>query len=261
MQPKKSMWARVKAEMLHYYHGFRLLGLETKIAGGICLQMLTGKTLTRRERNQLVRTVADIFRLVPFAVFIIVPFMEFLLPFYLKFFPFMLPSTFKDKDKEDAKRRRTLQAKLTMAKFLQDTVMNTTAASAKGKDMPTIMEFQEFMKLVRPLIGFIVLIVIAISSFVEVRQSGQLANTTDIVRFSRLFEDQVTLDSLQHNQLKALCQLLEIPAFGPSNLLRFQLWLRVRQLRAEDRVSSYFSQLLCFVSPPAEISNQFSSTF
>ncbi|KAL7061634.1 hypothetical protein AAHC03_0948 [Spirometra sp. Aus1] len=128
----------------------------------------------------------------------------------------MLPSTFKDKDKEDEKRRRVLQAKLTMAKFLQDTVMNTTAASAKGKDMPTIMEFQEFMKLVR--------------------QSGQLANTTDIMRFSRLFEDQVTLDSLQYNQLKALCQLLEIPAFGPSNLLRFQLWLRVRQLRAEDRL-------------------------
>ncbi|BHF59851.1 letm1 and EF-hand domain-containing protein 1, mitochondrial [Sparganum proliferum] len=145
-----------------------------------------------------------------------VPFMELLLPFYLKFFPFMLPSTFKDRDKEDEKRRRALQAKLTMAKFLQDTVMNTTAASAKGKDMPTIMEFQEFMKLVR--------------------QSGQLANTTDIMRFSRLFEDQVTLDSLQYNQLKALCQLLEIPAFGPSNLLRFQLWLRVRQLRAEDRL-------------------------
>nr|VZI37917.1 unnamed protein product [Spirometra erinaceieuropaei] len=216
LQPKKPMWARIKAELLHYYHGFRLLGLETKIAGGICLQLLMGKTLTRRERNQLVRTVADIFRLVPFAVFIIVPFMELLLPFYLKFFPFMLPSTFKDKDKEDEKRRRVLQAKLTMAKFLQDTVMNTTAASAKGKDMPTIMEFQEFMKLVR--------------------QSGQLANTTDIMRFSRLFEDQVTLDSLQYNQLKALCQLLEIPAFGPSNLLRFQLWLRVRQLRAEDRL-------------------------
>lgn len=49
---------------------------------------------------KLVRTVADIFLLVPFAVFIIVPFMELLLPVYLKFFPFMLPSTFKEKGKE-----------------------------------------------------------------------------------------------------------------------------------------------------------------
>ena len=49
---------------------------------------------------QLVRTTADMFRLVPFAVFIIVPFMEFLLPVALKLFPNMLPSTFKEKDKE-----------------------------------------------------------------------------------------------------------------------------------------------------------------
>ena len=36
-------------------------------------------------------------RLIPFAVFIIVPFMEFLLPVALKLFPNMLPSTFEDK--------------------------------------------------------------------------------------------------------------------------------------------------------------------
>ena len=49
---------------------------------------------------QLVRTTADLFRLVPFLVFIIVPFMEFLLPVALKLFPNMLPSTFTEADKE-----------------------------------------------------------------------------------------------------------------------------------------------------------------
>jgi len=49
---------------------------------------------------QLVRTTADLFRLVPFLVFIIVPFAEFLLPFVLKFFPGMLPSTFAGADQE-----------------------------------------------------------------------------------------------------------------------------------------------------------------
>lgn len=99
-QKKLSLWQRTKKEIIHYYHGFRLLGLEVKIASGICFRLLCGHSLTRRERKQLVRTVADIIRLVPFAIFIIVPFMEFLLPFYLKFFPFMLPSTFKDKSSE-----------------------------------------------------------------------------------------------------------------------------------------------------------------
>jgi LETM1 and EF-hand domain-containing protein 1 len=46
---------------------------------------------------QLRRTTQDLLRLIPFAVFIIVPFMEFLLPVALKLFPNMLPSTFEDK--------------------------------------------------------------------------------------------------------------------------------------------------------------------
>ena len=46
---------------------------------------------------QLKRTTQDLLRLVPFSVFVIVPFMEFLLPVALKLFPNMLPSTFEDK--------------------------------------------------------------------------------------------------------------------------------------------------------------------
>ena len=46
---------------------------------------------------QLKRTTQDLLRLVPFSVFIIVPFMELLLPVALKLFPNMLPSTFEDK--------------------------------------------------------------------------------------------------------------------------------------------------------------------
>jgi LETM1 and EF-hand domain-containing protein 1 len=41
------------------------------------------------------------FRLVPFAVVVIVPFMELLLPVLLKLFPTMLPSTFQNKAKEE----------------------------------------------------------------------------------------------------------------------------------------------------------------
>lgn len=40
------------------------------------------------------------FRLVPFLVIIIVPFAELLLPVLLIVFPNMLPSTFKEEDKE-----------------------------------------------------------------------------------------------------------------------------------------------------------------
>jgi LETM1 and EF-hand domain-containing protein 1 len=68
-----------------------------KISGELIWRILNGKNLSRREYKQLIRTTSDVFRLVPFSVFIIVPFMELLLPVFLKFFPGMLPSTFQTK--------------------------------------------------------------------------------------------------------------------------------------------------------------------
>jgi hypothetical protein len=41
--------------------------------------------------------VSDLGRLIPFSFFIIIPFMELLLPVALKIFPNLLPSTFAEK--------------------------------------------------------------------------------------------------------------------------------------------------------------------
>lgn len=94
-EPKRSLGKRIWDELLHYYHGFRLLIIDVGIASRLIWKVLNGKSLSRREYRQLVRTSSDVFRLVPFSVFIIVPFMELLLPVFLKFFPNMLPSTFQ----------------------------------------------------------------------------------------------------------------------------------------------------------------------
>ena len=77
---KKSVWEKVKVEAKHYYSGFKLLFLDVRISSKIIWKTVQGKTLSRRENRQLVRTVSDLFRLVPFSVFILVPFMELLLP-------------------------------------------------------------------------------------------------------------------------------------------------------------------------------------
>ncbi len=88
-------------ELQHYWVGTKLLWADVKISSRLLLKLASGKSLSRRQRQQLTRTTADIFRLVPFAVFILVPFMEFLLPFAIRLFPNMLPSTFQDKMKEE----------------------------------------------------------------------------------------------------------------------------------------------------------------
>jgi LETM1 and EF-hand domain-containing protein 1 len=91
----KETWKMIKEVADHYWLGSKLLWSDIKVARALLGRVLEGHSMTRRERLQLIRTTTDIFRLVPFSIFIIVPFMELLLPFALKLFPNMLPSTFQ----------------------------------------------------------------------------------------------------------------------------------------------------------------------
>lgn len=101
LEPIYIRWPRAfKDGLKHYYHGFRLLFLEMRLSAKYLWRFLRRKPLLRREKQQLVRTLSDVLRLIPFSAFIIVPFLEFTLPFFLKLFPNMLPSTFKDATKE-----------------------------------------------------------------------------------------------------------------------------------------------------------------
>ncbi|CAF1654900.1 unnamed protein product [Adineta ricciae] len=50
---RKSLWQRIVHELKHYYNGFKLLFIETKIAFRLLRQVLNGHTLTRRERKQV----------------------------------------------------------------------------------------------------------------------------------------------------------------------------------------------------------------
>lgn len=48
---KVTIWQKVKGEVLHYYHGFRLLGLDMKVSAKLIWRILHGKELSRREHN------------------------------------------------------------------------------------------------------------------------------------------------------------------------------------------------------------------
>jgi LETM1 and EF-hand domain-containing protein 1 len=56
--------------------------------------------------------------MVPFSFFIIVPFAEFALPFVIKFFPNILPSTFATKDEQEEKWKKNVQARMAIADFV-----------------------------------------------------------------------------------------------------------------------------------------------
>lgn len=95
--PKIPLINRLKEGLQHYWHGSKLLAYETKISTRLLYKIMKGENLIRREKRQLLRTTSDLFRLVPFVVIAVIPFLEFALPLILKIFPNMLPSTFEDK--------------------------------------------------------------------------------------------------------------------------------------------------------------------
>ena len=140
-------WAKVKKEASHYWHGTKLLGKEIRISVRLQMRLLMGKKLTRREHRQLKRTTQDLLRLIPFSVFLIVPFMEFLLPVALRLFPNMLPSTFEDKFRAEEKKRKLLKVRLEMAKFLQETIRESGIRSREK--IVQSEEFKEFFRKVR----------------------------------------------------------------------------------------------------------------
>lgn len=212
---KRTLTQKIWHEVLHYYHGFRLLFIDINVARKLLGKVLHGKTLTRREYRLLIRTTGDVFRLVPFSVFIIVPFMEFLLPVFIKFFPGMLPSTFETAKDKEVKALSNLKVKLEMAKFLQKTL---DEMDVQHKDHSS-EEAREFIKF-----------------FNKLRTSGGQASSEEIMKFSKLFEDEITLDSLSRQQLTAICKVLEVGSLGTSNFLRFQLRMKLRTLAADDRM-------------------------
>ena len=88
----------------HMWNGSRLLGKNVSIASGLLVRQAMGRRLIRREEKLLLRTVSDLGRLVPFSFFVLIPFMELLLPVALKIFPNLLPSTFEEKGRLEKSR-------------------------------------------------------------------------------------------------------------------------------------------------------------
>lgn len=214
---KKTLWQKIKAEAVHYWHGTKLLGLEIRISSRLAYKMLQGTKLSRRENRQLRRTTSDIVRVVPFAVFLIVPFMELLLPVALKLFPNMLPSTFENKKLEEEKKRKLLKVRLEMARFLQETIAESGTHSEASDVTPTAA--QEFANFFR-----------------KVRMTGEQPSTEDLLKIASKFEDELTLDNLSRPQLVSMCRYMNINAFGTDNFLRFQIRNRMRHIKQDDKV-------------------------
>lgn len=205
-------WAR------HFWASSKLLAADVRGSWRILKRLIKGKTLSRRERNFLIGTGSDLARLVPFSLFVLIPFMEFALPFALKLFPNMLPSQFQDAMKAEEDLKRQLKVKIELAKYLRDVVEEKARvlknSSSAGESVRADAE--------------------ALTTFLASIRDGKPVDPADVNRFARLFSDEITLDGAVRPQLVAMCKYMGLSSYGADPFLRYKIRSRLNSIAKDD---------------------------
>ncbi|KTB22212.1 Mitochondrial distribution and morphology protein 38 [Nakaseomyces glabratus] len=228
VKEKEPLWDRVKHEVKHYVNGTKLLGYELKISTKLLAKSMQGYELTRRERNQLKRTVGDIFRLVPFSAFVIIPFAELLLPVALKLFPNLLPSTYESISDKQSKRKKLIEIRQNTSEFLHKTLEESQFISYKNieneEKKKTFLNF--FQKLY------------ALKE--SNKSTGPIIFThQEIVTIAKMFKNDTVLDNLSRPQLAAMCKFMSIRPFGNDPMLRYQIRYKLKSIMEDDKTIDY----------------------
>jgi LETM1 and EF-hand domain-containing protein 1 len=216
-EKKLTIGQKIKKEAQHYWDGTKLLATEIRISSKLALRMAAGYELSRREHRQLQRTVQDIGRLVPFSMFVLVPFAELLLPVALKLFPNMLPSTYEAQKSKDDKAKLLRSSRKEVSNFLRSTLQETGLPLTVGTAQKE--EFAEFFR--------------------KVRATGERPSTEDVIKVCKIFKDDLTLDNLSRPQLVGMCKYMNLNTYGTDGMLRYQIRHRMRQIKRDDRAISF----------------------
>lgn len=216
-EKKLTLGQKIKKEAQHYWDGTKLLATEVKISSRLAIKMAAGYELSRREHRQLQRTVQDIGRLVPFSVFVLVPFAELLLPVALKLFPNLLPSTYEGQSSKDKKATNLRATRKEVSSFLRNTLKETGLPLS-----PANAQRDEFTQFFR-----------------KVRATGETPSASEVINVCKIFKDDLTLDNLSRPQLVGMCRYMNLNTFGTDMMLRYQIRHRMRQIKRDDRAISY----------------------
>lgn len=217
-KPKLTLWEKICHEAAHYWSGTKLLGYEIKVLTKLMVKMVSGYGLLRRELNQLQRTLSDVARLIPFSMFVIIPFAELLLPVALKVFPNLLPSTYELKLLRKKKRALLTKARNTALEYIRKTLDESGLRLLKKMS-------QEHLEL------FVL--------FFHIISNGKTPKREHINQVARLFKNDYVLDNLDRPQLVAMCRYMSLRPFGTDSILRYQIRHRLLTIIKDDKAIDY----------------------
>ncbi|KAI5955773.1 hypothetical protein KGF54_001275 [Candida jiufengensis] len=217
-KPKPPLWDRFKHEVQHYWAGTKLLGYEVKVSTKLLVKLMAGYGLSRRESNQLQRTIVDVVRLVPFLMFLIIPFAELLLPVALKLFPNLLPSTYESKTDRQKKKAKLKKTRNAASEYIKQTMEQSGLKLSKKI---TDAERENFVQ------------------FFHAISIGKNPTRDQLIQVARLFKNDQVLDNLSRHQLVAMCKYMSLRPFGTDSILRYQIRHRLLTIIKDDKAIDY----------------------
>ncbi|GMM56219.1 ribosome-binding protein [Maudiozyma humilis] len=227
---KEPLLQRIKHEVNHYVNGTKLLGYEIKVSTKLLAKQVQGYELSRREANQLKRTMGDVFRLVPFSAFVIVPFAELLLPIALKLFPNLLPSTYESGSQKLEKRTKLIELRKKTSNFIHDTLEESQLLAYNAIESKENRRafYNFFHKL-------------------YAESAGDSTTTSPHIYFSHeeirtvacMFKNDTVLDNLSRPQLAAMAKFMSLRPFGSDNWLRYQIRYQLKTIMNDDKTIDY----------------------
>ncbi|CAI4051074.1 hypothetical protein SKDZ_15G1270 [Saccharomyces kudriavzevii ZP591] len=224
VKPKETLMVKVKHALKHYANGTKLLGYELKVSTKLLIKFAQGYELSRRERNQLKRTMGDVFRLVPFSAFLIIPFAELFLPVALKLFPNLLPSTYESGKDKQAKRNKLIEIRKKTSEFLHETLEESNLITYNT--IENAEKKQKFLNFFRKLYS---------------AKEGKIMSFQhdEISAIAQMFKNDTVLDNLSRPQLAAMSKFMSLRPFGNDNMLRYQIRSKLKDIMNDDKTIDY----------------------
>lgn len=217
---------KVSHALKHMAQSFKLFALNCAMAYRITRRIFKGEEVSVIDRNRLKRAIADIFLMVPFSVFVIIPGAEIFIPFYIKKFPSAMPSTFETADQKNDRQIEAAHARIKLATFMHET-LDEMVRKQKATTSAKMLDFIKFVK--------------------EVRQNGRWITNEDFKKYAPLFQDELTIDKMDRNTLLALCKIFKTNPVRQviyerhgeltqsTQLIRQVLKRRIHELKGEDQ--------------------------
>uniref|UniRef100_A0A8C9GDR8 Letm1 RBD domain-containing protein n=1 Tax=Piliocolobus tephrosceles TaxID=591936 RepID=A0A8C9GDR8_9PRIM len=207
--------------------GILLFLTNMKISKNLIIKRLKGYRLSYSEYKLLIRTVNDMFKLIPFSFFIIVPFAEFLLPIVLRIYPNLLPSTFKNNDDNLTNIKKKIYAKQQLSKFLQQLIEEKEKQLSENIDIDVEKKKKILNKFHLQLINK------------DESDVNPFLNVNDTLKIAKIFKEEFALDKMQLKTLQTICHLLGLKPYSIQYHVVLQLRHHFLRLQREDRELIY----------------------